>query len=189
MNSTEKTNSPIEIYLKNREMIERVITLPTSKFLVNYPSLLNACISAAPLYSASFKIYEQLNATLVTSYSSISYLERHQLIRIMNDYEMLTKSINNMVSMYQVPDVIDLPTLEHDMPPINELKVLPINTDLSPSELSIIEWLIKDKKLLEWLKIHFPKLSKANMESVISYIFSRFITALFEKLLENLFKI
>lgn len=189
MNSTEKTNSPIEIYLKNREMIDRVTTLPSSKFLISHPSLLNACISAVPLYSAAYKVYEQINSTQVTSYSSISYLERHKLIRIMNDYEMLTKSIFNMVSMYQVPDVIDLPTLEHDMPPINELKVLPINTDLSPSELSILEWLIKDKKLLEWLKIHFPKLSKANMESVISYIFSRFITALFEKLIENFFKI
>lgn len=189
MNNTEKTCSSIEIYLKNREMIERVMTLPASKFLVTHSSLLNACIPASPLYSAAYKVYKQLNFTHATSYSLMSYLERHQLIRTMNNYKILTKAISIAVSTYQVPDIIDLPTLEHDMPPINELKVLPVNTDLSPSELSIVEWLIKDKKLLNWFKTHFPNLSKANMESVISYIFSRFITTLFEKIIENLFKI
>ncbi|WP_315355372.1 hypothetical protein [Hoylesella nanceiensis] len=188
MKNNEKNKTSLEIYVKNRELIDRVITLPASKFLTTHSSLFNACISSAPLCSAAYKVYEQLNASHTTFYSSISFLEIHQLIRRMEDYETLTNAIFNAVSTYQVPDVIDLSSLKHDMPPINSLKVLPLNTNLNPSELSILEWLIKDKRLLDWCKTHFPKLSKANMESVISYIFSKFITALFEKLIETFIK-
>lgn len=168
--------SPIEKYFAHRDMWEKYFSINNRFVNQNVMTALEPLQIAMQPYLNMMSIAQSANNAIIASMSSLDRIatgfeqlqQMHKIMQPMAEYSSLLESIEPAFSS---DDFTELLTLNEEIPPLEELSSFESKTKLLPGEIRLVELFIKNEKILNWFRAHYPKLSNATVEDAQIFIF------------------
>lgn len=168
--------SPIEKYFAHRDMWEKYFSINNRFVNQNVMTALEPLQIAMQPYLNMMSIAQPANNAMIASMTSLDRISTgfeqlqqvHKVMQSMAEYSSLLESIEPAFSS---DDFTELLTLNEEIPPLEEISSFEGKTKLLPGERRLVELFIKNEKLLNWFRAHYPKLSKATVEDAQVFIY------------------
>ena len=168
--------SPIEKYFAHRDMWKKYFSINNRWVNQNVMNALEPLQIAMQPYLNMMSIAQSANNAMIASMTSLDRIatgfeqlqQVHKVMQPMAEYSSLLESIEPAFSSDEFTELL---TLNEEIPPLEELSSFESKTKLLPGERRLVELFIKNEKLLNWFRAHYPKLSNATVEDAQIFIF------------------